>query len=319
MIITVTPAPAIDWTVTALDFTIGGVNRAEFISREPSGKGVNASWALHQQGISTCAVFPSGGLGGDFMTRSLAAAGIAHRAVPVVGEVRTNMTLRLEGAPATKINTATSPLLPAEIEALMTAVREVLRGARALLTCGSLPLGAPLRLHRDIVGLGKELGVLTVVDTSGEALAEAVLAKPNLIKPNLAELEELTGLRMDSLGDVHAASAELLKNGVGAVLVSLGPHGAVLVDEHGILYGRASGVVVANAVGAGDALLAGFVAKPEAGRVANLTRALVWASSAVQSESTLFLVDPAIEARVIISERIDSSLTVRDSPSPSQL
>lgn len=317
MIVTVTPAPAIDWTVTAIDFVIGEVNRAEFLSREPSGKGVNASWVLHQEGIPTCAVFPSGGLGGDFMTRSLTAAGLAHRAVPVREEVRTNLTLRVKGAPETKINTAANPLSPVEIEALMTAVREVLPGASALLSCGSLPAGAPVRMHRNIVGLGKELGVMTAVDASGEALAEAVLAEPDLIKPNLPELEELTGLRMDSLGDVHAAGAELLRRGVGAVLVSLGPHGALLVDAHGTLYGRASKIVLANAVGAGDALLAGFLAKPESGRVASLTRALVWASSAVQSASTLFVVNSAIEAQVVISDRIDSSLIVRDLTPPS--
>jgi len=83
----------------------------------------------------------------------------------------------------------------------------------------------------------------------------------------------------------------------------------VLIDHDGVLYGRVRDVVVANAVGAGDALLAGFVAQRD-DRVSRLTRALVWASSSVQSESTLFAVDPDIEARVTITTTPDPALLV---------
>jgi 1-phosphofructokinase len=311
VIVTVTPAPAIDWTVAAPRFDVGEVNRAESLHREASGKGVNVSWALHKQDIATLAIFPAGGASGDFMTRKLSEAALPHRVVPVSGEVRTNMTLRVEGAPETKINTSTSPLSGVEIEALVDTVRQALPGARALLSCGSLPEGAPVSLHRTMIELATAAGVLAVVDSSGPALVEALLAKPNLVKPNLAELAELTGVTITTLGDVHDAGMELVAKGVGAVLVSLGGFGAVLIDRDGALYGRVSDVVVSNAVGAGDALLAGFVAYPD-DRVSCLTRALVWASSSVQSESTLFSVDPSLEARVTISEQLDPALLVTE-------
>jgi 1-phosphofructokinase len=318
VIITVTPAPAIDWTVAATRLNMGEVNRGESLFREASGKGLNVSWALHRQGVPTCPVFPAGGPGGEFMIQSLTAAGLDHRVVSVMEDVRTNMTLRLEGESETKINTSASPLSAAEIDSLMAAVREALPGASALVSCGSLPSGAPDSVHRDIVALGKEAGVMTVVDSSGAALADAVLAGPDLIKPNVEELEALTGLPMDTLGDVHAAATGLLLKGVGAVLVSLGRYGALLVDASGTLHGRAEGVVVVNTVGAGDALLAGFLAHP-GDRVTNLTRALVWASSAAQSESTLFEVDPALEARVTVSETFDPTLFVGSLSTPTRV
>lgn len=309
MIITVTPAPAIDWTVRTPHLNLGEVNRGESLFREASGKGVNVSWALHRQKISTCAVFPAGGPGGDFMTESLTEAGVAHRVVPVVEDVRTNMTLRLDDAPETKINTEANPLSAAEIESLLDAVREVLPGASALVTCGSVPKGAPATLHRDIVELGKKAGVMTVVDASGAALHEAVSANPDLIKPNVEELQDLVGSPMDTLGDVHLAATELVTRGVGAVLVSLGRYGALLVDGEGALHAQAKGVRAVNTVGAGDALLAGFIAEPGT-RLDNLRRAVTWASSAAQSESTLFVVDSEVEAVVSVSESFDITLFV---------
>jgi len=318
VIITVTPAPAIDWTVSTPHLNLGEVNRGESLFREASGKGVNVSWALHRQKIPTCAVFPAGGPGGEFITESLTAAGLAHRAVLVAEDVRTNMTLRLDGEAETKINTAANPLSAAEVDSLLEVVREVLVGATVLVSCGSLPGGAPDSLHRDLVALGKEAGVMTVVDSSGAALAEAVLAAPDVIKPNVEELEALTGLPMDTLGDVHAAAEELVRKGVGSVLVSLGRFGALLVDNSGALHGRVDDVAVVNTVGAGDALLAGFIAAPD-DRLTRLTRALVWASSAAQSESTLFVVDPTVEARVTVSENFDPTLFVGALDTPSRV
>jgi len=309
VIVTVTPAPAIDWTVAIDHLDLGEVNRAESVSREASGKGVNVSWALHKQGIPTLAIFPTGGPSGDFMTQQLTQASLAYHAVPVAAEVRTNMTLRIASQPETKINTVAPALTPPEIEALLEALRQALPGASALVTCGSLPEGAPVTLHATMIELAKAAGVMAVVDTSGPALAAAIAAKPDLIKPNLEELTELTGLPITTLGDVCEAGHTLVAQGVGAVVVSLGAFGAVLIDHDGVLYGRVQDVVVANAVGAGDALLAGFVAQRD-DRVSRLTRALVWASSSVQSESTLFTVDPDIEARVTITTTPDPALLV---------
>lgn len=300
MIITATPAPAVDWTVTTDRFVLGQVNRATTVSREASGKGLNVSWALHKQGIPTTAVFPAGGTSAAFFTEKLEASGVPHLIVPVGGEVRTNVSLRVSGIADTKINTSSEGCSEEEIAAFLAAIRKCLSAARVLLTSGSLPPGAPVSLHRDIIALGKEAGLETVVDTSGTALTEALAIGPDLVKPNREELEGFTGRALVTLGDVVGACEELRVAGAGAVLASLGGQGVVLVDSAGVLVGSVTGVVATNTIGAGDALLAGFIATPD-DRVARVTRALVWASSAVQSESTLFEVDSTIEKNVTVS------------------
>ena len=305
MIITATPAPAIDWTIAADSFGLGLVNRAHTVSREASGKGLNVSWALHKQGLETLAVFPAGGQTSEFMKDTLGGASLPHLVVPVGAEVRTNITLRVNGSPDTKINTSSDSLTTAEIDAYLGAISTSLQNARVLVSSGSLPPGAPITLHRDIIALGKKAGVFTVVDSSGEALVEALTQGPDLVKPNREELEELTGRTVITLGDVVGACEEVRALGAGAVLASLGNEGVVLVDSLGVLVGSVTGVVARNTIGAGDALLAGFIATPD-DRVAQLTRALVWASSAVQSESTLFDVDRAIEDNVSVSATWDA-------------
>lgn len=305
MIITATPAPAIDWTIAADSFGLGLVNRAHTVSREASGKGLNVSWALHKQGLETLAVFPAGGQTSEFMKDTLGGASLPHLVVPVGAEVRTNITLRVNGSPDTKINTSSDSLTTAEIDAYLGAISTSLQNARVLVSSGSLPPGAPVTLHRDIIALGKKAGVFTVVDSSGEALVEALTQGPDLVKPNREELEELTGRTVISLGDVVGACEEVRALGAGAVLASLGNQGVVLVDSLGVLVGSVTGVVARNTIGAGDALLAGFIATLD-DRVAQLTRALVWASSAVQSESTLFDVDRAIEDNVSVSATWDA-------------
>jgi 1-phosphofructokinase len=98
------------------------------------------------------------------------------------------------------------------------------------------------------------------VDTSGAALERVLAAGPDLLKPNEAELTEVVGSRLRTLGDVVSAADKLRSHGVGAVLVSLGPNGAILVDDAGAVHGENGVVVPRSTVGAGDALLAGFLA-----------------------------------------------------------
>lgn len=305
MIVTATPAPAIDWTIATDFFGLGLVNRANTVSREASGKGLNVSWALHKQGVDTLAIFPAGGQTSEFMKDTLAAASLPHVVAQVSAEVRTNITLRVSGSPDTKINTSSDALTTAEIDAYLSTISSLLQNARVLVSSGSLPPGAPITLHRDIIALGKKAGVFTVVDSSGQALVEALTQGPDLVKPNREELEELTGRPVATLGDVVGACEEVRAMGAGAVVASLGSQGVVLVDSEGVLVGSVTGVVARNTIGAGDALLAGFIAKPD-DRVAQVTRALVWASSAVQSESTLFDVDRAIENNVRVSATWDA-------------
>jgi 1-phosphofructokinase len=153
--------------------------------------------------------------------------------------------------------------------------------------CGSLPGGAGEDLYVRLVAEGRQRGAKTAIDTSGRVLRRVLPYRPDLIKPNAEELAEASGLPLRTLGDVLDAMQLLREQGAESVLASLGPDGAILLDDDGSLHGEGSVASIVSAVGAGDALLAGFLAADARGREA-LQTGLAWAAAAVQHEGTLY-------------------------------
>ena len=310
MIVTVTPAPAIDWTAHVASFGWGAVNRIESSSREPSGKGLNVSWALHRAGVPTSAVFPGGGGTAEFMTTALASAGLQHVLVPTTNEVRTNLTLVTSGQ-ATKLNEPGPPLTREQATALVDATLATARGARAVLLCGSHPEGFTgdhvARLRQG----ARSLGVACVLDTSGPALENAIELAPDLIKPNVHELAELCRRDLTSLSHVVTAALEVCATGVGAVLASLGADGAVLVSTERIVVASIHGIPVVNSVGAGDALLAGFMAL-KGDPADRLEEAVLWASSAVSCPTTLFPVREDFRPLIHVTDWDGTDIPLRE-------
>lgn len=304
MIVTVTPAPALDWTLNVDSFVLGTVNRAEDRGIEVSGKGVNISWALMRQNINTLAIFPSGGKSGELVREVLAKNGMKHEIIHTFADMRTNVTLIVPNTPETKINTVGAPLQQSEIEELFAAVAEHSDAASTIVICGSLPADCPITLHRDLAIEAHKSSARVIVDASGEALVSALEAKPDLIKPNASELSELTGETLLTLGDVERAANNARELGAEAVLASLGADGMMLVDEFGSLHAKAGKVKVVNAVGAGDASLAGFIAGGS-DRVESLKSAVLWGSSAVGHETTLFEVIEELESHIKVTDDFD--------------
>ncbi|MEY9912378.1 1-phosphofructokinase [Catenulispora sp. MAP12-49] len=145
---------------------------------------------------------------------------------------------------------------------------------------GSLPPGVPDDVYARLTAQFAEHGVRVAVDTSGAALLAAVDAGPDLIKPNRQELAAAVGTPLNSIGEVVAAAEKLCSRGVKAVLASLGADGTVLVDGSGAVFGAAEAIEPVSTVGAGDALLAGFLAAGGQGPEA-LIEAMAWARAAV--------------------------------------
>lgn len=295
MIITVTPNPAVDRTLYLDTFLHHGVNRVRDVLDEPSGKGVNVALALHRAGTPACAVLPIGGGTGDELTRLLAATGLPTRTVPIAGAIRTNLSLVEADGSTTKINEPGPTLTPAEADALLTEVEAASRPGDWVAYCGSLPAGFGSMTLRIAIERNRRSERLVAADTSEHALREVLAGSgrelPHLIKPNLHELASVTHQPLRTLGDVVTAAEQLVVRGVSAVLVSLGADGAVLVDSSGALHGSAPVPRVVNTVGAGDALLAGYLqarhADPAA-RKSALANGLRWGAVAVQHAGTTF-------------------------------
>ena len=285
MIVTVTPNPSVDRTLEVPRVERDAVVRATATRLDAGGKGVNVTRALVANGHASLAVLPLGGGDGDVLSRLLVDGAIPHRAVPTTAGTRSNITLSEPDGTVTKVNAPGAPLGPEELAALLDAAAASLSGADWLVGCGSLPVGAPAGLYATLVELAHAAGARAAVDTSGAPLAAAVAARPDLIKPNLAELAELAGRPLTTVDDVIAAASEARAAGAGAVVVSLGARGALLVDGGEPVLAVSPNVAARSDVGAGDTLLAGFLAAGGAGPGA-LRAGVAWAAAAVALPGT---------------------------------
>ncbi|MGO3361308.1 MAG: 1-phosphofructokinase family hexose kinase [Corynebacterium sp.] len=317
MIVTVTPSPAVDWTVSTDSFDLDAVNRAGRSTREASGKGVNVSWALHRAGVPTTTVFPGGGQTGQFMDDALSGAGMPFTRVDTGQEVRTNITLITPGH-STKINEPGVELTESQLTQLTDAAVAATVDARAVLVCGSLPPSMSAGQLRDLVAELRTAGTgnaEVVVDSSGDPLTAALEAAPSLIKPNVHELSEVVGRDISTLGEVVAAAHLAIQAGAGAVLASLGADGAMYIDGTHAVFAAARDIPFVNSVGAGDALLSGFMAV-QGTPSERLHNAVLWASSAVAHESTLFPVRPDFDDRISVSDVFDNDTPLSEPSVP---
>jgi 1-phosphofructokinase len=281
MIITLTLNPSLDRTIEVAALTRGAMVRASGTRLDPGGKGVNVSRALAAHRIPTTAVVPLGGPEGAQLTTLLEQEGIDVCPVPVTSPTRSNVSLVEPDGTVTKINEPGGVLTGADLDEIVTAVLAAASGAGWVVACGSLPPGVPDTFYARLGRLVAGLGVRFAVDTSGPALTEALGAAPALVKPNRVELAESVGFRIDTLADAVRAASAMRAAGAGAVLASLGADGAVLVDEAGVRYGESPVDRRRSAVGAGDAMLAGFLAAPATGWDP-LVEALSWGTAAVR-------------------------------------
>jgi 1-phosphofructokinase family hexose kinase len=268
-IVTLTPNPSVDRTLEIARLDRGAVLRARAERVDAGGKGVNVARALAANtasGVVGRAVLPLGGPDGHLLATLLRDSKITVGPVAVGSSTRSNVTLVEPDGTVTKVNAPGQPLLDGEVGDLLDACLADLAGVGWVVGCGSLPPGVPDDLYAALVSRGRAAGVRVAVDSSGAPLARAVEAGPDLVKPNLDELAELVGRPLATFDDVIEAAEGLRRRGVGSVVVSLGPRGAVLVEagsEPVLAVPRP--IAVRSDVGAGDALLAGFLATVAAG------------------------------------------------------
>jgi 1-phosphofructokinase len=279
MIVTVTPNPSIDRTVTlATPLTRGAVHRVSSVTTEPGGKGVNVARALTLAGLDAVAVLPAPST--DPLVDALQASAVAFRCVPTTEAVRTNLAITEHDGTTTKLNEPGAALDIAALEALTQSVIASAESASWVVLSGSLPPGVPDSWYADVVAQLAPYPCQVAIDTSEGPLAALVdsfdRAAPDLIKPNAEELAGVLGFSPQALeaavaqGDpepVVTAARQLVDRGVRAVLATLGAAGAVLVDETGNWMATPPPIVPRSTVGAGDASLAGYVRADVGGAV----------------------------------------------------
>ena len=258
MIYTVTLNPAIDYNVSLNETLKPGMNRTHDETVHFSGKGVNVSVVLNRLGVQSVATGFIAGFTGKAIKNSLSLDGIKTNFFEVDGFTRIN--LKIKGEQETEIN-GSGPFVDEQslkdlVDYLKTADKD-----DVVVLSGSLPKGLANDTYKRIISELNPLGIKTVLDSSGEALKLAISASPFLIKPNLAELSYLLGKKLTVEKEVIDGAKTLQKFGAQNILVSMGSLGAVLVLKDGtVLREEAIEGYVINTVGAGDSLLAGFLA-----------------------------------------------------------
>jgi 1-phosphofructokinase len=260
MIYTVTLNPSLDYIVEVDQVTLGELNRTKNETKFPGGKGINVSQVLKRLDVDSRALGFLGGFTGDYIEEFLTSHGINTDFVKVDEDTRINIKLKSEDE--TEINAKGPNITEENFEALKGKIRE-LTSEDILVLAGSIPSTMPESTYEELVKLCNENGTKFIVDAEGELLKKVLPLNPFLIKPNHHELGDLFNTVINSCEEVIPYGRELIKQGAQNVIVSLADKGAVLINKDLSLIATSPKGVVKSSVGAGDSMVAGFIATYE--------------------------------------------------------
>ena len=258
MIYTLTLNPAVDYVMN-IDFVrTGEVNRSAGEAVYFGGKGINVSVVLSRLGVPSVALGFAAGFTGEALCAHLNDIGIGEDFCRVGGLTRINVKLR--GESVTEINGKGPDVTSADLDALFIKL-DRLGKDDTLVLAGSVPSSLPKDIYKQIMARLSCRGVRFAVDAEGELLTAALEYRPFVIKPNIHELRALTGESLLTEAEIVSAAKELQRNGSENVLISMGADGALLLDVSGRVHrAEAFKGTAVNTVGAGDSMLAGFLA-----------------------------------------------------------
>ena len=262
MIYTVTCNPAVDYALTIPRFTPGALNRAENEAFFFGGKGINVSFVLRELGHESTALGFISGFTGRALREGIRKNGLLEDLIELPEEQGlTRINVKIKGREETEINGRGPVLLEENIAELLRKIAS-LEDMEALVLSGSLPPSSPEDLYERILSAVTEAApVPVIVDAAGECLRKTLQRHPFLIKPNLQELSGILGKKFRAEKDILEGAEALQRLGARNVLVSRGKEGAVFLTEKGDVMRQAPGPREASSsVGAGDSMVAGFLA-----------------------------------------------------------
>ncbi len=259
MIYTVTFNPSLDYIVTVDNFTSGMVNRTKTETIFPGGKGINVSMVLKNLGYESTALGFLAGFTGEALEKMLDEKGITTDFIPVKkGMTRINVKLR--SGEETEINGQGPAMDAEEIKKLYNKL-DALKDGDILVLAGSIPAVLPGSIYMDIMKYLADKKLKIVVDATKDLLVNVLQYHPFLIKPNNYELGEIFGVEIKDREEALLYAKKLQEMGARNVLVSMAGDGAVLAAEDGSVFkAEAPKGVVKYSVGAGDSMVAGFLA-----------------------------------------------------------
>ena len=270
MIVTVTLNAAVDRTLLVPNFQIGQRHRASVGFLSGGGKGINVARALKRLGAPVVCTGLAGGRNGTLLVEELTQEGVLNDFVRIRGESRTSTAVLDPTSNAyTEINEAGPEIADDELETLREKLAYLTQGADFIVFAGSLPRGVETTFYAEAIRDAARRHQLAVVDADGEPMREAVRAEPYLVAPNVREAEELVGHEFVDDEDLASALDEIADLGARNVLITMdtGCFALLREDREQVrLRARAPALEPISTIGAGDTLLAAFLAARAAGR-----------------------------------------------------
>lgn len=259
MIYTVTFNPSLDYIVTVDDFKPGQVNRTTEEVIYPGGKGINVSIVLRNLGFDNTALGFLAGFTGTEIEHMLKKQGINAEFIHI-GEGISRINMKLRSNEESEINGQGPAISISDIQNLYKKLDE-LKDDDVLVLAGSIPSTMPESIYMDIMKHLQKRKIKIVVDATNDLLMNVMQYHPFLVKPNNHELGEIFGVELQKKEDVIPYAKKLQERGAKNVLVSMAGEGAVLVTEQNeVFQSEAPKGTVINSVGAGDSMVAGFLA-----------------------------------------------------------
>lgn len=257
MIYTVTFNPSVDYIMKLDEFKEGELNRTSLTEKYPGGKGINVSRILKELGTETTALGFTGGFTGDYIKSELERRNILHDFIEVPGDTRINV--KLKTLQESEINADGPGISNDNFKALEEKLSR-LKTDDHVIFAGSVP-GGHKNAYKKLAAKLYENEIPFSIDSEGEKLISTLTFKPYLVKPNLFELEQISGKSLKSSDDIRNAADSLLERGAQNVLITLGGNGAMFVNAEYALKMTPPGGELVNSVGAGDSTVAGFISQ----------------------------------------------------------
>ena len=259
MIYTVTFNPSLDYIVSVENFQLGLTNRTSSELMLPGGKGVNVSTVLMNLGIENTALGFAAGFVGDEIVRQMEEMGVQNGFIRIEEGV-SRINLKLKSIDGTEINGQGPVISPKHVEELMKRLDRLGEGD-VLFLSGSIPASMPDDAYQKIMERLDGRGVQIIVDATKDLLMKVLDYHPFLIKPNNHELGEIFDVELRTREEVIPYAKKLQEKGAVNVLVSMAGEGAVFIDANGDVHmAPAPRGTLVNGVGAGDSMVAGFMA-----------------------------------------------------------
>lgn len=311
LIVTVTLNPSVDRTLFVDDLRLGSVNRVDLRAVDPGGKGVNVSRAVKAFGKDTHAILVCGSFGSRWFADRLSELRIPHNILLATGITRNNVTLVESDGTVTKINEPGFELTNAIMAEVKSSLSDLDLKNSWVVFAGRLNPRAEATTYRELATYVRNLGAKVAIDASGPELKSAIEMAPDLIKPNQHELAELVGRPLNTIDAVISAANELINSGIGSILCSLGADGALFVNKNEIIHVEPEEKVVGVPVGAGDILLATFIAGGANSDA--LSAAVSWSAASVPLEGTAIPTpDQAASIKVKINSEIEQNRSLME-------